>query len=69
MYIKEEQPGMPWGSLKDSSCNGNTTIFTEIKSAYQNNCIFVKKKYMTTSVFLDLDLSWAVLLLFYIKRD
>lgn len=59
---------MPWGSLKDSSCNGNTTIFTEIKSADKNNYILIKKKCITTLVFLVLDLSWAVLLLFYIKR-
>lgn len=43
-YIKEDQPGMPWGNLKDSSCNKNTTIFTEIKSADQNNYILIKKE-------------------------
>lgn len=68
MYIKEDQPRMPWGSLEDSNCNRNTTIFTEIKSADQNNYILIKKKYVTTLVFLVLDLPWAVLLLFYIKR-
>lgn len=68
-YIKEHQPRMPWGNLKDSNCNGNTTIFTEIKSADQNNYILIKKNFVTTLVFLVSDLSWAILLLFYIKRD
>lgn len=59
---------MPWGSLEDSNCTGNTTIFIEVKPTDQNNYILIKKKYMTTLVFLVLDLSWAVLLLFYTKR-
>lgn len=69
IYIEVDPPGMPRGNLKDSNCNGNRTIFGEIKSADQNNYILIKKKYVTTLVFLVLDISWAVLLLFYVKRD